>query len=117
MQDLSTWFWFDGEAEEAARFYADLFGGEVTGIERTPEGTPFPAGQVMTASFRILGHSFHALNGGAAVSAHVRHLVHGSVRRSGSRSIGCGRRSPTVAQSSSAAGSSTASASRGRSCR
>jgi predicted 3-demethylubiquinone-9 3-methyltransferase (glyoxalase superfamily) len=64
MQGMSTWFWFDGQAEEAANFYADLFGGEVTGIERTPEGTPFPAGQVMTASFRILGHDFNALNGG-----------------------------------------------------
>lgn len=64
MQGLSTWFWFDGQAEEAATFYADLFGGEVTGIERTPEGTPFPAGDVMTASFRVLGHDFHALNGG-----------------------------------------------------
>jgi predicted 3-demethylubiquinone-9 3-methyltransferase (glyoxalase superfamily) len=64
MNRLSTWFWFDGQAEEAATFYADLFGGEITGIERAPEGTPIPAGQVMTASFRILGHDFHALNGG-----------------------------------------------------
>jgi len=64
MQTLSTWFWFDGTAEQAATFYADVFGGEVTGIQRTPEGTPFPAGQVMTASFHILGHDFHALNGG-----------------------------------------------------
>jgi predicted 3-demethylubiquinone-9 3-methyltransferase (glyoxalase superfamily) len=64
MQSLSTWLWFDGVAEEAATFYAELFGGEVTGIQRTPEGTPFPVGEVMTASFRILGHDFHALNGG-----------------------------------------------------
>lgn len=64
MQGMSVWFWFDGTAEPAARFYADLFGGEVTGIERMPEGTPLPAGDVMTASFRILGHDFHALNGG-----------------------------------------------------
>lgn len=64
MQAMSTWFWFDGQAEDAANFYAELFGGEVTGIVHTPEGTPLPAGQVMTASFRILGHDFHALNGG-----------------------------------------------------
>ncbi len=64
MHGMSIWFWFDGQAEDAANFYAELFGGEVTGIERTPEGTPFPAGQVMTASFRILGQDFNALNGG-----------------------------------------------------
>ena len=64
MHRLSTWFWFDGTAEEAATFYAELFDGEVTGVERTPEGTPFPAGEVMTASFRIFGHDFNALNGG-----------------------------------------------------
>lgn len=64
MQGMSIWFWFDGQAEDAAHFYAELFGGEVTGIERTPEGTPFPAGQVMTASFRILDQDFNALNGG-----------------------------------------------------
>jgi predicted 3-demethylubiquinone-9 3-methyltransferase (glyoxalase superfamily) len=64
MDRLSTWFWFDGQAEEAATFYVDLFGGEITGVERAPEGTPMPAGQVMTASFRVLGHDFHALNGG-----------------------------------------------------
>ncbi len=64
MQGMSIWFWFDGQAEDAANFYAELFGGEVTGIERTPEGTPLPAGQVMTASFRIFGQDFNALNGG-----------------------------------------------------
>lgn len=64
MHRLSTWFWFDGQAEEAATFYADLFGGEVTGIERTPEGSPFQPREVLTASFRIFGHDFHALNGG-----------------------------------------------------
>ena len=64
MQGMSIWFWFDGQAEDAANFYAELFDGEVTGIERTPEGTPFPAGQVMTASFRVFGQDFNALNGG-----------------------------------------------------
>lgn len=64
MNDLSIWFWFDGQAEAAANFYAELFGGKVNGIQRTPEGTPFPAGEVMTASFSILGHEFNALNGG-----------------------------------------------------
>jgi predicted 3-demethylubiquinone-9 3-methyltransferase (glyoxalase superfamily) len=64
MQGISTWLWFDGQAELAATFYAELFGGEVTGVERAPEGTPLPAGEVMTASFRILGHDFNALNGG-----------------------------------------------------
>lgn len=64
MHSLSTWFWFDGTAEDAATFYTELFGGEITGLQRTPEGTPFPAGQVMTVSFTLFGQSFNALNGG-----------------------------------------------------
>ena len=34
MSKLSTWLWFDGNGEEAAQFYARLFGGEVTDIQR-----------------------------------------------------------------------------------
>ena len=64
MSRLSTWLWFDGVAEDAAQFYTKLFGGEVTGIDRFPEGAPLPAGTVMTVSFRIFDQPFNALNGG-----------------------------------------------------
>ena len=64
MNKFSIWLWFDGTAEEAARFYTELFGGEVTSIDRYPEDAPMPAGTIMTANFRILDQEFHALNGG-----------------------------------------------------
>ena len=64
MDGLSTWFWFDGTAEEAATFYAELFGGEVTEVQRIPDEVTGSPGGVVTASFRIFGHEFHAFNGG-----------------------------------------------------
>jgi len=39
MQTLSTWFWFDGTAEQAATFYADVFGGEVMTASFTSSDT------------------------------------------------------------------------------
>ncbi|HEX5018354.1 MAG TPA: VOC family protein [Actinomycetes bacterium] len=64
MSKLSTWLWFDGNGEEAAQFYARLFGGEVTDIQRYPKDGMYPEGSVMTASFRIFDQELHALNGG-----------------------------------------------------
>jgi predicted 3-demethylubiquinone-9 3-methyltransferase (glyoxalase superfamily) len=61
---LSTWLWFDGNGEEAAQFYTQLFGGEITGIDRYREGSTVPAGSVMTVSFRMFDEEFNALNGG-----------------------------------------------------
>jgi predicted 3-demethylubiquinone-9 3-methyltransferase (glyoxalase superfamily) len=61
---LSTWLWFDGNGEEAARFYTDLFGGEITEIDRYREGSSVTPGSVMSVSFRIFDEEFNALNGG-----------------------------------------------------
>ena len=79
MQKISPFLWFDGQAEEAANFYVSLFDdAEITNIARYPEGTPGPAGQVMTVSFRLAGQEFTALTGGPeftfteAVSLYVR---------------------------------------------
>ena len=79
MQKISPFLWFDSQAEEAANFYVSLFDdAEITNVATYPEGTPGPAGQVMTVSFRLAGQEFTALNGGPefrfteAVSFYVR---------------------------------------------
>jgi predicted 3-demethylubiquinone-9 3-methyltransferase (glyoxalase superfamily) len=62
---IKTFLWFDGQAEQAARFYASIFrDGKVGSVARYPEGSPAPAGSVMTVAFDLDGHSFVALNGG-----------------------------------------------------
>jgi len=68
MTPLTTCLWFDGQAEEAARFYVSLFDGELGEISRFgKEGQDIhgqPEGAVMTVNFRIRGQSFVGLNGG-----------------------------------------------------
>src|SRR5205823_841828 len=65
MQKITPFLWFDHNAEEAAKFYVSVFKkGKVGNISRYPEGSPGPAGSVMTVEFRILGQDFVALNGG-----------------------------------------------------
>ncbi len=60
--------WYDGGAEEAARFYAATFpDSSVDGVYRAP--TDFPsgkAGDVLTVQFTILGIPCLGLNGGPA---------------------------------------------------
>ena len=65
MQPIIPCLWFDGQAEEAARFYVStLRDGRILGVTHFPEGTPNPAGSVMTVHFTVLGQTFMALNGG-----------------------------------------------------
>lgn len=65
MQKITPFLWFDGKAEEAAKFYTSIFrNSKITGIARYPEGTPGQAGAVMTVSFELDGQKFLALNGG-----------------------------------------------------
>jgi predicted 3-demethylubiquinone-9 3-methyltransferase (glyoxalase superfamily) len=57
--------WFNGEAEEAAKFYVSLFPeGEITAVSRYGAGAPFPAGTALMVEFRLAGRRFQALNGG-----------------------------------------------------
>lgn len=60
--------WYDGGAEEAARFYADTFPGSRVGeIHRAP--TDFPSGSqgdVITVEFTVMGIPCIGLNGGPA---------------------------------------------------
>ena len=64
-QKITTYLWFDSNAEEAVTFYTSLFAGsKVTSVARWPEGGPGPAGQVLNMVFELAGQRFMALNGG-----------------------------------------------------
>ncbi|RYE01161.1 MAG: VOC family protein, partial [Sphingobacteriales bacterium] len=59
MQKITPFLWFDGNAEDAAKFYTSIFpDAEVTG------GAPGPNGKPLVVSFKLAGQSFSALNGG-----------------------------------------------------
>jgi len=60
--------WYDGTAEEAARFYARTFpNSNVTGVHRAPGDYPAgKQGQVLTVEFTVLGIPCLGLNGGPA---------------------------------------------------
>src|SRR5438128_2191992 len=65
MQKITPFLWFDGKAEEAARFYTSVFeDSEIETITHYGEAGPLPVGTVMTVLFRIRGEEFMALNGG-----------------------------------------------------
>jgi predicted 3-demethylubiquinone-9 3-methyltransferase (glyoxalase superfamily) len=65
MPKISHCLWFDGQAEEAMRFYVSVFDdSKVIGVTRYGEAGPGAPGTVMTASFVIAGQEFFALNGG-----------------------------------------------------
>jgi predicted 3-demethylubiquinone-9 3-methyltransferase (glyoxalase superfamily) len=65
MQKLSYCLWFDGRAEEAAKFYVSIFkDSRIVNTARYPEGSPGTAGSVMTVEFILNGEEFMALNGG-----------------------------------------------------
>lgn len=65
MQKITTFLWFDQQAEEAAEFYTSLFpNSTITQVQRYGEGAPMPAGTAMVVSFTLDGQEFLALNGG-----------------------------------------------------
>ena len=64
-QKITTFLWYDNNAEEAANFYCSVFRNSKIGkIARYPEGGPGPVGSVMTIEFQLAGQEFIALNGG-----------------------------------------------------
>jgi predicted 3-demethylubiquinone-9 3-methyltransferase (glyoxalase superfamily) len=67
MQKITTFLWFDDNAEDAVEFYLSVFReGKVISKAHYPEGGPehLPAGKVMTIAFELNGQQFVALNGG-----------------------------------------------------
>ena len=68
-QKISTFLWFDNQAEEAANFYVSIFeDSRIAGITRYDEegakAAGRPKGSVMTVAFELNGQHFTALNGG-----------------------------------------------------
>jgi predicted 3-demethylubiquinone-9 3-methyltransferase (glyoxalase superfamily) len=65
MPKITPFLWFDNQAEEAAKFYTSIFkNSKITTVARYPEGSPGPAGSVMTVDFELDGQRFTALNAG-----------------------------------------------------
>ncbi len=69
MQKITPFLWFDGKAEEAAKFYASIFKkSKILNVARYGEGAEKYSGRpkksVMTIVFEIAGQKFIALNGG-----------------------------------------------------
>ncbi len=78
MQKITPCLWFDGNAEEAANFYASVFkNAKIKKTLRCGDSGPGPKGSVLTVSFELEGLEFTALNGGPkykfteAISLHV----------------------------------------------
>ena len=64
-QKISTFLWFDNNAEEAINFYVSVFkNAKVLATTRYTEVGPGPKGSVMTIDFELDGQRFTALNGG-----------------------------------------------------
>jgi predicted 3-demethylubiquinone-9 3-methyltransferase (glyoxalase superfamily) len=69
MQKITPFLWFDGKAEEAARFYVSIFkNSRIVGMSRYGEQGPGPKGSVMVVTFELDGQEFSALNGGPQFS-------------------------------------------------
>jgi predicted 3-demethylubiquinone-9 3-methyltransferase (glyoxalase superfamily) len=65
MQKISPMLWFDGQAEEAAKFYVSVFkNSKIKTITHYGDEPPGRKGQVMTVDFVLDGQEFTALNGG-----------------------------------------------------
>jgi len=64
-QKITTFLWFDNNAEEAANFYVSVFkNSRILETSYYTEVGPGPKGAVMTISFELDGQEFTALNGG-----------------------------------------------------
>jgi predicted 3-demethylubiquinone-9 3-methyltransferase (glyoxalase superfamily) len=64
-QKITTFLWFDNQAEEAANVYVSIFKNSKIGkVSRYGDAGRGPKGQVMVANFQLDGQEFIALNGG-----------------------------------------------------
>jgi predicted 3-demethylubiquinone-9 3-methyltransferase (glyoxalase superfamily) len=103
MPKITPFLWFDGKAEEAARFYTSIF-----------QNSEIESVSPMSATFQLDGQRFIALNGGPqytfteAVSFFVRCETQQEIDYFGGNS-------PLAAKKGAAAGSRTSSECRGKS--
>ncbi len=69
MQKITTFLWFDTQAEEAVNFYTSIFKDSKIGkIAKKPDSVPGPKDSIMTISFVLNGQEFIAMNGGPSVT-------------------------------------------------
>lgn len=65
IQKITTFLWFDNNAEEAIQFYVSVFkNSKLISLIRHGEAGPGPKGTVLGATFQLAGQQFFALNGG-----------------------------------------------------
>lgn len=65
MKGMTTFLWFDTEAEDAAEFYVSLIPNSKVGkVSHYGEAGPRDPGTVMTVEFELDGRPFVGLNGG-----------------------------------------------------
>jgi predicted 3-demethylubiquinone-9 3-methyltransferase (glyoxalase superfamily) len=66
MSGITPCLWFNGNAEEAAEFYASVFpNSHVDAVHRSPGDYPSgKAGDVLLVEFTLMGRPFTGLNGG-----------------------------------------------------
>ena len=66
MSGITPCLWFDGKAEEAAKFYVSVFpDSRVDAVHRTPGDYPSgKIGDVLLVEFTLMGRPFTGLNGG-----------------------------------------------------
>ena len=64
-QKITTFLWFDDNAEEAINHYLSIFkNSKIVSVIRHGDAGPGPKGTVLGATFEIEGQQFIALNGG-----------------------------------------------------
>jgi predicted 3-demethylubiquinone-9 3-methyltransferase (glyoxalase superfamily) len=64
-QKITTFLWFDNNAEEAAKFYTSVFkNSKIVNTTYYGDAVPGPKGRVMTVDFELDGQKFTGLNGG-----------------------------------------------------
>lgn len=62
---ITPFLWFDTNAEEAANFYVSIFAdSKIVDVAHWAEGSPYPAGAVMSVTFELAGQQYIAFNGG-----------------------------------------------------
>ena len=69
MPTTTPCLWFDGQAEEAATFYTEVFPrSAITRVSRYGPDMPMPEGTVLTVEFHLDGQRYTALNAGPQFS-------------------------------------------------
>lgn len=115
-EPIITCLWFDGQAEEAAAYYTDIFDGAVGRVMRST-GAREPRGHVLAVDFRVLDRQFTGSTAAPGSPSPSRSPWScRAIRRT--RSTDSGQRSPPTAGGPACAdGSPTGTVSPDRSCR